>query len=190
MERIRDLLARARVAISGGGERDESNQGMWTGLFVLVLALVVAGVLIFAGGGSGPQKQAPPAALPTATMDAEGAWNPYAEVPGSVGAASRATAQWTSVVQTFATTFLGASRDPGWLATIKPVVTPQLLARLRHVQRKRIPRGTPGAIVVRASGTYSVDLTVSFGSNAALGVRVVDLPKDDRGWMVYSYESR
>lgn len=184
-ERLGELLARLR-AVRGG----ESEQGVWTGLFVLVLALVVAGVLIFAGGGgSGPPRQ-PPAALPTSTMDAEGAWNPYAEVPGSAGAASRATAQWTPVVQSFVTTFLRASHDPHWLAAIKPVVTPQLLGRLRHVQRTRVPTGTAGAIEVQASGTYSVDLTVSFGSDAALGVRVVDLPKDDRGWMVYSYESR
>ncbi|GAB3865710.1 hypothetical protein GCM10028801_36580 [Nocardioides maradonensis] len=187
LDRIRALLTRARDAATGG----ESDQGLWTGLFVLVLALVVAAVLIFAGGGGpGPQPQQLPQALPTSTMDAEGAWNPYAEVPGAAGAASRATGQWTPVVQRFVTTFLGASHDPHWLAAIRSAVTPQLLGRLRHVQRKRVPTGVPGSIKVQASGTYSVDLTVSFGSDSALGVRVVDLPKDDRGWMVYSYESR
>ena len=185
-DRLRDLLLRVRDAVTGG----ESDQGLWTGVFVLVLALVVAAVLILAGGGgSGPQKQ-PPAALPTSTMDAAGAWNPYAEVPGAAGAASRASAQWTPVVQTFVNTFLSASHHQRWLVKVRPVVTPQLLGRLRHVQRKRVPAGTAGDIKVQASGTYSVDLTVSFGSGSALGVRVVDLPKDDRGWMVYSYESR
>lgn len=188
MERIRDLLARARVAISGGGERDESSQGMWTGLFVLVLALVVAGFLVFSGG-SGPAPR-PPAVLPTATMDAAGAWNPYAEVAGDAGTASRASAQWTPVVQAFVNGFLGASGDPHWLAKLTPVVTPELLGRLRHVHRHQVPTGSAGAIRVQASGNYSVDLTVSFGSDAALGVRVVDLPKDHRGWLVYSYQAR
>ncbi|HJQ06046.1 MAG TPA: hypothetical protein VJ872_11415 [Nocardioides sp.] len=185
-ERLRALLVRFRDQVTGG----ESEQGLWTGVFVLVLALVAAAVLILAGGGgSGPLKQ-PPAALPTSTMDAAGAWNPYAEVPGAAGAASRAAAQWTPVVRTFVNTFLGASHDPHWLARARPAVTPQLLGRLRHVQRRKVPTGAAGDIKVQASGTYSVDLTVSFGSGSALGVRVVDLPKDDRGWMVYSYESR
>lgn len=189
-ERIRDLLARARVAITGAGERDESNQGVWTGLFVLVLALVVAGFLIFSGGGSGPGPRPPAPPLPTATMDAEGAWNPYAEAAGDAGAASRASAQWTPVVQAFVNGFLGASANPHWLATLRPVVTPQLLGRLRHVNRHKVPTGSAGGIRVQASGAYSVDLTVSFGSDAALGVRVVDLPKDHRGWLVYSYQAR
>lgn len=181
--------------------RDGHETAVWTGALVFVLALVVAGVLIAFGGpghGGGQDEQASMTSGqgegPTGPLDSRGVWDPYvAVVGGGRGAGEAAQAQWTPVARSFVRDFLGASKDPKWLTRLTPLVSPELLHRLHWVRRSQVPSGTPGGITLQTAGDHAVDVTASYtsgGVKRALGLGLVDLPKDGRGWMVYSYEDR
>ena len=185
--RLRDVLK----------PRDGAETAAWTGVFVFVLAIAVAVLLVTVGGSSGPKGPVPgrpgsvASGTPSGPLDDQGVWNPYLTVRGGGAGASAASRKlWGPVAQEFVEGFLGAAHDPHWLARLKPVVSPQLLRRLRWVTRSDVPSGTPGSTTVRASGDHTVDVTVGIGGRRALGVELVDLPHDGRSWMVYGYEDR
>ena len=185
-ERITDLLR----------PTEGSDTAIWTGVFVFVLAVVIAGVLVVFGGSGGREPDAVTASsgAPTGPLDAQGAWNPYvAVIGGGRGAGETAQKQWSPVVSGFVRDFLGARNDPQWLKKITPLVSPQLRTRLGWVVRGQVPSGTLTGLSLQTAGDHVADITATYTSNGVkrgLGVMVVDLPKDGRGWMVYGYEDR
>lgn len=173
-----------------------ADTAAWTGIFVFVLALVIAGVLIGFGGSGGRDDGAVTVSSgsPMGDLDAGGAWNPYVPVVGGGrGAGEAAQAQWTPVVRGFVKDFLGARTDPRWLTKVTPLVSPQLRTRLGWVVRGQMPTGTLNSLSLQTAGDHVADVTATYTANGVkhgLGVMVVDLPKDGRGWMVYGYEAR
>jgi hypothetical protein len=173
-----------------------ADTAIWTGVFVFVLAVVIAGVLVTFGGGTGrdPDAVTTSSGAPTDPLDAQGAWNPYvAVVGGGRGGSETAEQQWGPVVRGFVKDFLGAHDDPRWLTKITPLVSPQLRTRLGWVVRGQVPTGTLTGLTLQTAGDHVADVTATYTSNGVkhgLGVMVVDLPKDGRGWMVYGYENR
>ncbi|MCL2541071.1 MAG: hypothetical protein FWE71_01260 [Nocardioidaceae bacterium] len=180
-----------------------SETAVWTGALVFVLALAVAALLV-TFGGSGTERPQPPETIAVAAggsprpaterLDRQGVWDPYvAVVGGGHGGTEGAERQWRPVVRGFVSDFLRASTDSAWLTKVRPLVTPELLTRLRWVVRSGIPSGTIGSVALQQAGSNTADVTVTYtsgGAKRALGVRVVDLPNDGHGWMVYSYEDR
>lgn len=178
--------------------RDGHETALWTGIVVFALSLAVAGMLVVAGSGDGGGDQASMTSGqdsgPTGPLDGKGVWDPYvAIIGGGRGAGETAQAQWTPVVRSFVKDFLHASADAQWLTKLAPLVSPQLLQRLHWVQRSQVPTGTPGGITLQTAGDHAVDVTAAYTSGGvehALGLGLVDLPKDGRGWMVYRYQDR
>jgi hypothetical protein len=182
------------------GPRDGTEVAAWAGILIFVLVFVVAGILIVFGGtgsnGPGtPKASASPGgeteSSSSGPLDNHGVWDPYV-VTSAGGAAGTAANQalWTPVVQQFVTDFLDASHDPHWLAKVQPLVSPQLLARLRRVDRSEIPKGTLSTIDLVESGDNAADVTAAYTANDTqlkLKLGVVDLPGDRRSWMVFSY---
>lgn len=197
-ERPQGVRIRLREALK---PRDGSETAVWTGIFVFVLAVVIAGVLIaFGGSGTGDHghEQASMTAGqdsgPAGPLDPQGVWDPYvAVVGGGRGGSEAAQKQWSAVTRSFVRDFLAASKDPHWLAKVKPLVSPQLLQRLHWVTRTQVPTGTMSGLTLNTAGDHAVDVTATYrsgGAKRALGIGLVDLPGDGRGWMVYSYEDR
>lgn len=164
---------------------------------VAVLAIAVAALLVVVGD-SGSHRPAKESVSVTAgqdvapgPLDKQGVWDPYYSViGGGAGAGVAAQRQWKPVVRGFVTGFLNASRDAKWLTKVTPLVSPQLLRRLHWVVRSRVPVGTVSAIDLDSAGPHVADVAVTYtsgGAHRTLAVGVVDLPKDGRGWMVYSY---
>jgi hypothetical protein len=179
--------------------RDGSETAVWTGALVFVLALAVAGLLIALGGHGTtlPDKENVSVAAgqnlaATGPLDRQGVWDPYYTViGGGAGGSDAAQSKWKPVVRRFVSDFLNASHDAQWLSKAAPLVSPQLLRRLHWVVRAQVPTGTLGTVTLDSAGAHVAQATVSYtsgGARRALGIGVVDLPKDGRGWMVYSYQ--
>lgn len=190
MDRLKDRVVDLLRPTEG------SDTTIWTGVFVFALALTIAGVLVTFGGGNGhePGAVTTSSGAPTGPLDAQGAWNPYvAVIGGGRGATETAEKQWTPVVRGFVQDFLGARNDPQWLQKVTPLVSPQLRTRLGWIIRGQMPTGTLNGLSLQTAGDNVADITATYATNGVkhgLGVMVVDLPKDGRGWMVYGYEDR
>lgn len=182
-----------------------------TGTAVLVGALVcvaaiVIGVIQMAAPAPEGFDQPTARATPSRASydDADGArgagpgaeppWDPYADVDeGGRAAGDAARQRWEPVVEQFTDRFLDPGPSRTWIRALAPVVTDQLLERLRYVTSGEVPAGRLEALEVVASGDHAVDVTVEVTGETGswlLGVRAVDLPHDGVGWRVYGYEHR
>lgn len=191
------VVERKKPGRSGGFP----DSAIWILALGLLVALVVATVMFLAPGdisdlAPGDDDESPTADAGRDDEDDDGAggpWDPYAtSTDGGRADTEQARGDWEPVVERFTARFLDP-QSRQWLAGLRPLVTQQLYARLRQVDPANVPSGSFVAAEVVDSGDTAADLDVevrSPGGSWVLGVRVVDLPDDGKGWRVYGYENR
>lgn len=185
------------------------SSGPWLIGIGLVVLLVLGTVVVLRTIGEDPASDAGDAPGATAGSDgaggpdgpggpdegdgADGPWDPYATTSSGLAATDDARAEWEPVVQEFTDALLDPTPTDRWTSSLDGLVTEQLADRLRHVDPTRLPAGDFASAEVEAAGDTAADLTVTVGSERgdwSLGIRIVDLPGDDVGWLVYAYEDR
>ena len=94
---------------------------------------------------------------------------------------------WRPILDRFAAAFTDTSGQRGqWQTRLTPLVSGFLAEQLTYTDPTRIPTGTVTSIEILAVGAYEVRARVTYTTDLALLIRLVDTATD-QGWRVVDY---